>query len=47
MVEFMTNFNQRAMVWAADDVLVAWIEWRHQLIDSGHEGKPDEEHVFV
>jgi hypothetical protein len=33
MIEFMSNFTQRVMVWGDDGVLVAWIKWRRLLID--------------
>ena len=33
MIEFMSDFNQRSMVWAADDVLNAWIKFRGASID--------------
>lgn len=28
MLEFMSDFNQRIMVWGSDSVLAAWVEWR-------------------
>jgi hypothetical protein len=28
MMRFMSNFNQRIMVWGSDDVLAAWVNWR-------------------
>lgn len=28
MLEFMSDFNQRIMVWGSDDVLAAWVKWR-------------------
>lgn len=28
MIQFMSDFTQRSMVWAADDVLNAWIKFR-------------------
>ena len=28
MLDFMSDFNQRIMVWGSDDVLAAWVKWR-------------------
>jgi len=28
MLEFMSDFNQRIMVWGSDDVLAVWVQWR-------------------
>ncbi len=28
MLGFMSDFNQRIMVWGSDDVLAAWVKWR-------------------
>ena len=28
MIEFMSGFTQRMMVWGSDDVLYAWVQWR-------------------
>jgi hypothetical protein len=28
MLDFMSDFNQRIMVWGSDDVLAAWVQWR-------------------
>jgi len=33
MLEFMSDFNQRIMVWGADDVLAAWVRWRRAATD--------------
>ncbi len=33
--EFMSNFTQKSMVWAADDVLNAWIKFRVASVDKG------------
>ncbi len=33
MIEFMSDYTQRSMVWAADDVLNAWIKFRGASID--------------
>ncbi len=33
MIQFMSDFTQRSMVWAADDVLNAWIKFRGASID--------------
>jgi hypothetical protein len=33
MVRFMSDFNRRALVWGADDVLAAWIKWRRLAND--------------
>ncbi len=34
MIEFMSDFTQRSMVWAADDVLNAWIRFRVASFDA-------------
>ena len=34
LLKFMADFNQRAMVWASDDVLSAWIAFRGASIDA-------------
>ena len=31
MIEFMSGFTQRMMVWGSDDVLYAWVQWRRVL----------------
>lgn len=28
IIEFMTGFTQRVMVWGSDDVLAVWVKWR-------------------
>ena len=33
MLEFMSDFNQRIMVWGADDVLASWVRWRRAATD--------------
>jgi len=33
MLEFMSDFNQRIMVWGADDELAAWVRWRRAATD--------------
>lgn len=33
IIEFMSSFTQRSMVWATDDVLNAWIKFRGASID--------------
>lgn len=33
MIEFMSAFTPRAMVWASDEVLAAWVKWRKTLIN--------------
>ncbi|MEQ8855080.1 hypothetical protein [Gimesia sp.] len=33
MIDFMSKFNQVAMVWASDDVLSAWIKFRSTSMD--------------
>jgi hypothetical protein len=33
MIEFMSGFTQRAMVWASDDVLATWVKWRRLSLD--------------
>jgi hypothetical protein len=34
MLEFMSDFNQRMMVWGADDVLASWVRWRRAATDA-------------
>lgn len=31
MVQFMSDFTQRIMVWGSDEVLAAWVKWRRLL----------------
>jgi len=33
MVQFMSGFTQRIMVWGSDEVLAAWVKWRRLLIN--------------
>ena len=33
MLEFMSDFTQRIMVWGSDDVLAAWVRWRRAVTD--------------
>ena len=33
MLEFMSSFNQRIMVWGADEVLAAWVKFRKFSVD--------------
>jgi hypothetical protein len=35
MLEFMSSFNQRIMVWGADEVLAAWVTFRKFSLDEG------------
>jgi len=41
VVQFLTSFTQRIMVWGSDDVLLAWVKFRRQTIQAGTgDGKP-------
>ena len=33
IIDFMSHFTQRIMVWGSDDVLAAWVKWRRAAID--------------
>lgn len=33
MLDFMSDFNQRIMVWGSDDVLAAWVKWRRMAVN--------------
>ena len=37
MIEFISSFNQRMMVWGSDEVLKAWSQWRRK---AGNGGEP-------
>jgi len=47
MLKFMSEFNQRAMVWGSDEVLAAWIKWRRAAINSSSPGTQPLELVFL
>jgi len=41
VIQFLMDFTQRIMVWGSDDVLLAWVKFRRQTIQSGAgNGKP-------
>ena len=33
ILDFMSHFTQRIMVWGSDDVLASWVRWRRAAID--------------
>lgn len=47
MIEFMSDFSQRSMVWASDDVLNAWIRFRGASIDASAQASNDFSVMFV
>lgn len=47
LVEFMSDFTQRAMVWASDDVLNAWIKFRLTSINNAETNNPPVHLMFV
>ena len=34
ILEFMSDFTQRIMVWGSDDVVAAWVKWRRAAVNA-------------
>ncbi|MCW5892623.1 MAG: hypothetical protein KIT14_19080 [bacterium] len=34
MLDFMSDFTQRVIVWGSDDVLAAWVKWRRTAVNA-------------
>jgi hypothetical protein len=47
IIEFMTDFSQRSMVWASDDVLNAWIRFRGASVDVASQATNNFSVMFV
>lgn len=47
VVQFLTGFTQRIMVWGSDDVLSAWVKFRRQTIQAGAGNGRSMDAIFI